>query len=347
MNPDEHTRLANEALQLNKGWLLAAAVIGAGDRMIPMDFIIPNFLILEDKPLKSYVENLQKSFETIAEQIISDWNRSKLPSTTAWFAEKFDAWEKTEFGLFDMGRVHEVEQAIGRLGKHREIMDLPPYAQVILHGFDLGAAFRHPEYHLGIDLALLFNLFLDAEAMLEEAKHANESCNSEHSQSLARSVILTCFNLLESFVSGVAMAYLMENPNVPEATAKKLQDKNLSLRKRFILFPSLITGRASSLDDTCDPLKSLFGECKERRDSFVHCEPGPTPTKWGYVREQHFHDVDAKVVQRTVDLTYEAICLAWKVIHGREKPSWLPKRGSNGRFERVRVGLRALEDNSL
>jgi hypothetical protein len=97
------------------------------------------------------------------------------------------------------------------------------------------------------------------------------------------------------------------------------------------------------IDDSKPPMKKLFGECKERRDSFVHCEPGPDPTKWGYVKETHFHDVDPVVVRKTVDLTLETISLIWKQIHDKEKPSWLSSLGKNGCFQRVNVVLRPLD----
>ena len=46
--------------------------------------------------------------------------------------------------------------------------------------------------------------------------------------------------------------------------------------------------------------------------------------------------------RQTVDLTCETIRLVWKLIHGKDGPSWLPKRDSQGRFERVTVKLTPL-----
>jgi len=103
-------------------------------------------------------------------------------------------------------------------------MDCPPYAQILLQGFS-GAAIRHPEYHLASDLALLYNLFLDMEALNDEALSQLKVHCSEHSQSLARSVILTCFNLLESFASGLAAAFLINNPNVLEDVVQQLKGR--------------------------------------------------------------------------------------------------------------------------
>lgn len=337
MSADKQIRLATEALQLKKAWLLTAAVMGVGHQLTKTEYIIPKYLTWNIKSLKQHIEDLKDDFESHAKQLLLDWKRSNLPSTAAWFAKQYDAWQESGFTIFNLGRVLEFEAVVGRLG-HRRIMDCPPYAQIVLQGFN-GAAIRHPEYHLATDLALLYNLFLDSQAIMDEAARKMQIHSSEYNQSLGRSVILTCFNLLESFVSGLAVAFLMENRNAPAEVIKKLEDKSLSLRKRLNLVTALISGQPGIMNDSQSPIQPLFDECKERRDSFVHCEPGPMPTKWGYVKEQHFHDVNLAVVKKTVDLTCETICVAWKAVHGKDKPSWLPKRDTSGRFPRVYVSL--------
>jgi hypothetical protein len=184
--------------------------------------------------------------------------------------------------------------------------------------------------------------------ILEDALRRRVIHSSQHSQSLARSVILTCFNLLESFVSGLATGWLMENPSPPDDVLKTLQGKrlngrDLSLREKVTLFPSVISGK-KKLEDAQAPFARLFGECKQRRDSFVHCEPGSTPTKWGYVKEERFHDVEAAVVEETVKLTIEAICLAWQQVHLSDRPRWLPEREATGRFKHIDVALVPIND---
>ena len=129
-------------------------------------------------------------------------------------------------------------------------------------------------------------------------------------------------------------------------TRQKLMDlksKNASLRKRFLEVPALITGKSTLLDGNKPPFADLFGESKERRDSFVHCEPGPDPTKWGYVKEAHFHDANITTARRTVNLTYEAICTVWKAVTGRDCPTWLKAREASGRFPNVSVRLQPLQ----
>lgn len=349
MGDDKHMRLAAEAFHVKKAWLLAAAMVGIGRQLTEKDYFIPNYASFENKWLKRHIKDLEDDFEVLAEQILLDWKRSDLPRRIAWFSKKYAAWHDTGFQLFSLGRVHEFEREVGRLGFKR-IMDCPPYAELLLQGFS-GAAVRHPEYHLSRDLALLFNLFLDSQEILDQALKERRIHSSEHNQSLGRSVILTCFNLLESFTSGLATAYLMENPSAAEGIVTQLQGKkpngrDMGLRERFALVPGLVSGKPK-LDDGQPPLKPLFSECKQRRDSFVHCEPGPKDTKWGYNKEQRFHEVDECVVRETVDLTYEAICVAWKHVCAKDRPTWLTKRLMNGRFAQSEVVLHSAEATDL
>ncbi len=336
MNNEKHTNLVAEAVLLKKAWLFAIALSGRGSGLSEQSRTIPNYRFLENKALKREIENLKADFEDSAKILISDWKSSRWRSKAEWCATKFDEWGKAGFLMFEVGRIQEVEQSLGQL-TCRKHMDCPPYAQLLLQGFNV-SAIRHPEYHLATDLALLFNLLLDSEAILDDALRRRQFHTTEHSQSLARSVILTCFNLLESFASGIATAWLMENPSAPQQVVNKFKDDK-PLRRRFLAFPDLILGQTGVIDDKAAPFAPLFGECKQRRDSFVHCEPGPNPTKFGYVKEVNFHDADLASARQTVDLTCDLIRQVWKLIHGKDGPSWLPKRDNRGRFERVTVKL--------
>jgi len=337
LSDNKHLRLVEQATVLKKAWLIVAVLGGGGAQLRIQDRLIPNYQTCENKSLKRHIEDLEEDFESFAKKILSGLKRADVYSNAKWFSTQYDQWAAIGFGVYEVGRVREIEIAVGKLTLHKS-MDCPPYAQLFLQGLQAPAV-RHPEYHLGSDLALLFNLFLDSETILTETSRRHEVHSSEHSQSLGRSVILTCFNLLESFVSGLALAWLMENPGAPPEVVSDLQNKNKSLRQRFIEFPGTITGRPDVIDGTCMPFKTLFQECKQRRDSIVHCEPGSKPTKWNYVKEHEFHSVDLAAVQKTVDLTVEAISKVWRVVHGREKPTWLPKWDGRGRFERVMVKL--------
>lgn len=334
MSADKRQRLAGEVTRLKKAWLLAAAVRGTSQSQDRGYFTIPAYIQWENKRLKREAELLEADLQTLAKQLLASGKSSE--AFVKWCASQYDKWCEAKAVIFELGRVQDVETAIGRLALHR-FMECPPYAQVLLQGFT-GAAIRHPEYHLARDMALLWNLFLDAERICDESLKARRPMSTEHSQSLARSVIIACYNLLESFVSGLAMAWRMENPVA--AAAAKLPKDMAPLHERFFAVPAAIVGRATGLDRNQSPFAELFGELKRRRDAFVHCDPGPTPTKLGYLKEEHFHDVSPSVVREVVNRTSDAIRLVWQTVHGKDKPMWLPTLDSGGRFPRIDVSLR-------
>lgn len=75
-----------------------------------------------------------------------------------------------------------------------------------------------------------------------------------------------------------------------------------------------------------------MGPLKDRRDAFVHCEPGPEPSERGHVKETLFHDAGVAIVDETVDATIDVIRRVWHAVHERRGPRWLPDRQSNGHF---------------
>ena len=70
---------------------------------------------------------------------------------------------------------------------------------------------------------------------------------------------------------------------------------------------------------------------KVRRDSIVHCEPGPDESEHGYVKEELFHDAFAPEVEKAVDATCDAIRVVWEHVHDAAGSRWLHERGEVGR----------------
>lgn len=341
MSDAKITRLAAEALELKKAWVMGIALIGKPASLPPDHLDLPNFLHWQIKPLKRHIDDLKRDVDVIGKSLIlNGWSPSQRNAAVPWLATRYNEWMRSKQSIWEIGRVHEVENAIGKLGFRKHI-ECPAYAQVLIQG-SFGASIRHPEYHLARDLALLNNLFLDAEAIADEHLRNKRPHSNENSQSLARSVILTCYNLLESFVSGLAAAFVIENPQAEEATLKKLREpdrKRSSLKARFEDVPSIITKQENAMMPFKSVLDHLFGDFKWRRDAFVHCEPGPAPTKFGTVKEIFFHETDAKIVKETTSLTIRAIRGAWKVIYKTDGPRWLPDPDTKGRFPSIEARL--------
>lgn len=234
--------------------------------------------------------------------------------------------------MFRLSTVLEFENNIGRLCVS-DSLDAPPYAEILIQG-GIDAAYRHPEYMLVRDIEFLHSLYSNAENMLNKVDWSSKpkwaAAASEGSQGLGRTIVLTCFNLLESFVGGLARAHVMCNANIDEAQATKILSARDSLRKRIISVPRQILGREPSVDINKPPLSLLFGDIKKYRDSFVHCEPGDQVASLGYVKEILFHDISPRLVNDTINYTHAAIRNIWTEIHGRSGPKWLkPHKTTN------------------
>lgn len=335
-------RFAPRALALKKTWILAATM--RGHRPVGDDFVIEDYTRWTAPRLRQFVHDLEDDLQDALTPFLTRPKDAIHAGPTNWLSERFDAWYASGLGLFTVSTAQEFEQRVGQL-RAREEIELPPYAELLLQPGN-PMAFRHPEYMLARDLVFLYELFRQSEDLLSGAARSNPpewaKSGSENSQSLARTVILTCFNLLESFVSGLARAYLMEHPNIDQATRKNLLDTQASLRKRILGVPRAITSNPVDLDINKAPLSQVMGPLKARRDAFVHCEPGPEPSERGHVKEVLFHDVGPEVVDETVDATMIVIRRIWFAVHQRSGPRWLPERQVNGHFpgRNLRLGTR-------
>lgn len=348
---EENHRLADEATRLNKAWLMALAILGIeafeklGHITIPREgLLVMSYDFLDDKSLHQQVEQLKIMFEFTASLLLLEWKSESLLPTTVWLAGKYDECSQAAPNVYCIGRLYEVEERIGFLSIRRH-GDYPPYAQVIVQGF-IGAGFRHPEYHLASDLALLYNLFLDSWTIMDAAQALGKVHCSQTSQSLGRVVVITCYNLLEAFMDGLVAVFLHENPDAPERIKDRLNGKEadgkyrkLEVKEKFEHFIADITG-GPNLDVSQPPFRDLLGKYKWRRNAFVHPSmPHHARDKYRIDRETGFHDITLEGVRETVDMTLDAISVVWQRVHGKPQPSWLPKRESDGRFCRVNVKL--------
>jgi hypothetical protein len=296
---------------------------------------------LNQEQIKSEILNLRHAIDERGKEVFERWHCFDFSEKVEWLFNKQKAWETSCKAIWEVGRVHEIEQAFGSL-VFRRYMECPPYAQVIVQGL-FGAAIRHPEYHLARDLALHMNLLLDSEIIIKRKEESKLNTCSEINQTLARSVILTCYNLLEAFINGLVAASAFEFPNITIQARNKLlipDRKRSALRFRFEDVPAILTNNPDAIlpykSTVIDP---LFSNHKWRRDSFVHCEPGAEPDRFGKVKEDLFHDTEIPIVRETVELTVKSIRIIWKLLYKCEGPRWLQNPDTDGRFPRIDVKL--------
>jgi hypothetical protein len=331
-------RLAKRALELKKAWLLAAFMTGYVPSRI--ETIIPNYSSLRRKDLEPYIVDLENDLRNALKIILVSPEDGMRPQAVAWLVEQCDRWQaeaqEGKLGILRLSNAHDFENAVGALHA-RSYMDIPPYAELLIQpGIDLAA--RHPEYMLVRDLECLHDLYRDTERLLATVRWSSQpewaGAASENSQTLARTTILTCFNLLESFVSGLARTHVMLNPNLDAKTAAKLLSTEDSLRKRIVSVPRQILNREPPYDLNKPPFSTLFDRLKQYRDSFVHCEPGEQPSARGYVKEKLFHDVSPALVDEVVLTTESVIRQVWEAVYGVSGPRWLEPRDNGGQYRR-------------
>jgi hypothetical protein len=268
---------------------------------------------------------LKDIFKEALQSVADVSARSEVRAAARWLAERFDDWKLAGLGIMSLSTVQEFQSKVSLLKVHA-LIDVPPYSEVLLQGSH-DAAFRHPEYMIARDLEFLYGLFVDAESILagvnwnrppEWAPFA-----SENRIALGRAVVQACFNLLESYVSGLARAYVMVNEGLDPSVKEKLLDTRASLRERIRQVVKITSDGKVAVDSACDPYAGLFNRVKTRRDSFVHCAPGSEANKFGVVKEAVFHDINKEGVDEAMTLTCQLIRETWRSLNHRDGPTWL------------------------
>ncbi|BDC51598.1 hypothetical protein F183_A39130 [Bryobacterales bacterium F-183] len=250
------------------------------------------------------------------------------------FSGMFDDWRRSAFGRKSLGRLHEVESKLGFTLEATAAMDLPPYTELLGQQREFPIAFRHPEYMLSRDVEALYSIFHQSEALIEKIdwRVASERAGaaSEWNISLARSTIVSCINLVESFVSGLAVGCLMRNPShLATSHQKELEALETSLDKRILRVPAIVSDGRFELKKN-DDLYIKFIDKKRRRNAFAHCSPGTNPDRHGIVKEFLLHDVDRIQVDETVLIVHRLITTIFQGVYGKSGPYWLYKLDITG-----------------
>jgi hypothetical protein len=217
-----------------------------GKYQMEIDGTVPHYQAWSRIELQQQVTDLEDDLrEALGMFVLEDAREVTRTKAIEWLAERFESWEAARRGLFVISTAWEFEHNVAPLHVASESLDIPPYAEILLQP-GIEVAFRHPEYMLARDLELLYELYLDTERLLSRV-HARPApewalAGGENLQTLARTVILSCFNLIESFVSGLARSHIMQRPDLDEQTVRKLLNTQGPLKKRVIAVPRAIVG---------------------------------------------------------------------------------------------------------
>jgi hypothetical protein len=200
--------------------------------------------------------------------------------------------------------------------KDHVLMGQPRHATVVVSLF--GLQFKYPEDILAKDIAEALALLCQAESMLEKYKNNSHqdvlSKRDEISSALrlqsfsCHACILSCFNLIEAFLNGLAWDFLRSSGSIAtisEKNKKLLQDG--SIREKLINYPKIISGTQLWTEND-EPLKSFLEQVKPFRDSLVHPSPFSKPERYGGIDKlEHLYRIDPDKAREASKISAEVI----------------------------------------
>ena len=221
-----------------------------------------------------------------------------------------------------------------------------------IHISPWGLQTEYPELHMLKDLAGSLNEAIEIEEkyltpyrtkLWRELKQ--QRTRSEIAELIRRrnanlrTCILSCFNLTEAYINGIAWDYAQTHDvsNLSQKNREILtEDKRpINIVTRLIRIPALVTERNTGpLHQTRDPLKSFIEVIKPYRDAIVHASPFASPEQFGgYDKLSKIYDLNLTTVRTAVDVTVALIREIHQFVNGgNAMPPWFLKRNEGGLF---------------
>lgn len=243
----------------------------------------------------------------------------------------------------------EFERRIGKF-KVGVLKGAPLHSTIHISPWGLRTEF--PEQHLVKDMALAFNDAVEIEehrltpyrtkSWRERKQQETRSEIAElirRREASLRTCVLSCFNLIEAFINGVAWDYThthdlsglsKDNRNVLTES-----ERPVSIVTKLVRVPALVAGKdAGPLHQTRDPLKSFIEIVKPYRDAIVHASPFAAPDKFGgYDKLSKLYELNLGTVRKAVEVTTAVVKEIHQSVHGgRELPLWFLGRDTDGKF---------------
>jgi hypothetical protein len=198
-----------------------------------------------------------------------------------------------------------------------------------------GLQFLFPEDLLTKDIVFSLNLLREAIVSLKsynDRTHSNLLSNHEtirnhitKKEFSQRAIVLSCFNLIEAYLNGIAWDYCQTN-NIEWLSKRKrdiIQDTySVSTRDKLLKYPTILCGfeciSPNEIDDFLDLVKPF-------RDSLVHPSPFSAPEKFGgYNKLRKIYELNENVAVVTVAYMYKIIKEIHSAIHKKDcYPKWI------------------------
>ena len=202
-----------------------------------------------------------------------------------------------------------------------------------------GLQFKFPEDFLAKDLLTSITQVKDLSMDLDEMRafsHEEAMRNrGELSEKIrileynSRCCLLSCFNLLESYLNGIAWNFTKYDARFSSLSKNNqnllLDTGHTNLRRKLLKYPEIIQGTQLWMEND-EPLKTFLNDVKPFRDSLVHPSPFSAPAKFGgYDKMAKFYRMDRTVAIWASKITVEIILGINSHITGINKgiPMWL------------------------
>lgn len=201
-----------------------------------------------------------------------------------------------------------------------------------------GMQFKFPEEEMAKDVIEVLNMAVEVEADLEhhrEKLHLEIRENRTQISSLvrrksfaARSIVLSCFNLIEAYLNGLAWDYVQTYGTDSLSNRRKalLEDtSSISIRDKLVKYPEAISGQQLWLQPD-EELEAFINTLKPFRDSLVHPSPFSAPEKHGgYDKLRLFYRVNYDTGLLTVNLLVSLVKRIQRHIYGDRAtlPDWI------------------------
>ena len=207
-----------------------------------------------------------------------------------------------------------------------------------------GLQFENPELHLSKDLEVAFNEVLDIESEIKKYEGKAFSHLRDNRQTIAklqrklnfvqRMTLLSCFNLVEAYLNGLAWEFV-QTADIDTLSGKKkklLDTSRTSILDKLRKYPPLCSQRDDTLFDIVEPPYSIFRDLiKPFRDSIVHASPFAAPESFGgYDKLTKLYDLSTETVKKAVETTLEIIKRINEYMGNKRLPHWYPESTNDG-----------------
>ncbi|WP_299949690.1 hypothetical protein [Hyphomonas sp. BRH_c22] len=198
-----------------------------------------------------------------------------------------------------------------------------------------GLQFKFPEDFFSKDIIESLNALSECDKLLKPYQSSNHRrATLERDQIapiirkreyVARAGILACFNLLESFLNGLAWEFQRADHRYQSLSNNKQKlVHDGSFRDKLLQYPEILTGISLWTED--DKLvRGYLERVKPFRDSLVHASPFSQPERYGGLDKlRHVYLIDGEKTRDAATLTVAIIGEIWTHVRGGavDEPIW-------------------------